>query len=275
MYSSKESFKNLKQVAKASLKGRWALAIVVTFLNIVLLMVPDLLNREYKIGRLMNLMHQNRMFLDYDIYRYANSIEVIQVSFFWRIFIWIVNLIFVGALSFGISRFFIKLVRRNNPRIEDLFDGFKILGTTILTNIALSVFIFLWYALATIAILLLGIGGTFIFNNKTYTEGTLATSILGFLTLSLIIYIGVSIFLNRYALTYYILSDNRNLGVMDSINKSVELMKGNKIRLFLLYLSFIGWYALGIISFGIGFIWILPYVEATIAEFYNSLAKPY
>ena len=62
---------------------------------------------------------------------------------------------------------------------------------------------------------------------------------------------------------------------MESINKSVELMKGNKIRLFLLYLSFIGWYVLGVVSFGIGFIWILPYVEATIAEFYNSLAKPY
>ena len=52
MYSEKESFKNLKQIAKASLKGRWSLAIVVTFLNIVLLMVPDLLNREYKIGTL-------------------------------------------------------------------------------------------------------------------------------------------------------------------------------------------------------------------------------
>lgn len=271
MYNSKESFKNLKQVARTSLKGRWALAIVVTFLNIVLLMIPDLLNKEYKVGRLMNLMHQNRLFLDYDIYSYMNSIEVIRVSFFWRLFIWIVNLIFVGALSFGISRFFIKLVRRNSPRIEDLFEGFKILGTTILAHIVLSIFKFLWYSLATILIVFLGIVGTFVFNNQIYTEAQLATSILGFGALSLIIYVGISIFLNRYALTYYILSDNRGLEVMDSVNKSVELMKGNKIRLFLLYLSFIGWYVLGVISFGIGFIWILPYVEATIAEFYNSL----
>lgn len=275
MYSSKESFKNLKQVAKASLKGRWALAIVVTFLNIVLLMVPDLLNREYKVGRLMNLMQQNRLFLNYDIYSYANSITVIKVPFGWRIFIWLVNLIFVGALSFGISRFFLKLVRRNNPRIENLFDGFKVLGTTILAHIALSIFKFLWYALATIVIILLGLVGTFVFNNQTYTEVQLITSILGFITLSSVVYIGISIFLNRYALTYYILSDNKSLEVMDSINKSIELMKGNKIRLFLLYLSFIGWYILGVVSLGIGFIWILPYVEATIAEFYNSLGKAY
>lgn len=275
MYSEKESFKNLKQIAKASLKGRWALAIVVTFLNIVLLMVPDLLNRQYKMERLMNLMHENRLFLDYDLYNYASSISVIKVSLLWRMFIWIINLIFVGALSFGIARFFIKLVRRNNPKIENLFDGFKILGTTILTHIVLSIFKFLWYALAAIVIILLGVVGTFVFNNPTYTEGQLITSILGFITLASIIYIGVSIFLNRYALTYYILSDNSSLEVMDSINKSVELMKGNKIRLFLLYLSFIGWYVLGMVSFGIGFIWILPYVEATIAEFYNSLARPY
>ena len=106
-----------------------------------------------------------------------NSIEVIKSIFAsWRIFIWIVNLIFVGALSFGISRFFIKLVRRNNPRIEDLFDGFKILGTTILAHIALSIFKFLWYALAAIVIGLLGILASFMFSIiQTYTEQQLIT----------------------------------------------------------------------------------------------------
>lgn len=273
MYSYKESFKSLKQEAKTSLRGRWALAIVVTFLNIVLLMLPDVLNRQYKVMRLMNLIHENHLFLNYDIYGLANSIEMIKVSAFWRIFIWGVNLVFIGALSFGISRFFIKLVRRDHPAIEDLFEGFKILGKTILINVAISIFKFLWYALGVVVISLVGIIGVVVLRNQDYTENKLVITFLIFTILSLAILLCISIFLNRYALTYYILNDNRKLDVMDAINKSVEIMKDNKIRLFLLYLSFIGWYVLGVVSFGIGFIWILPYVKATIAAFYNNLYK--
>lgn len=275
MYSDKDSFQSLKQEAKSSLRGRWAMAIVVTFLNIVLLMLPDILNRQYKLVRLMNLIHENKLFLNYDIYKVANSIEMIKVSAFWRIFIWAVNLIFIGALSFGISRFFIKLVRRDNPAIEDLFEGFKILGKTILINVIVSIFKFLWYILGVIVISLLAIIEVLALRNQNYTENKLAIAFLVFTILSLVILLCVSIFLNRYALTYYILNDNRKLDVMDAINKSVEIMEGNKIRLFLLYLSFVGWYVLGVVSFGVGFIWILPYVKATIAAFYNSLNNSY
>jgi uncharacterized membrane protein len=50
-----------------------------------------------------------------------------------------------------------------------------------------------------------------------------------------------------------------------------RMMNGHKARLFLLYLSFIGWAILACIPFGIGFFWLTPYVSLSVANFYEDL----
>lgn len=77
-----------------------------------------------------------------------------------------------------------------------------------------------------------------------------------------------------YSQTYYIWKDNPNISILDCITASRRAMKGNKWALFCVYLSFMGWYLLGIISFGIGFIWITPYVTSTSVAFYEDRIKP-
>lgn len=49
-------------------------------------------------------------------------------------------------------------------------------------------------------------------------------------------------------------------------------MKGHKTELFVLDLSFIGWWLLSIITLGIGFLWLVPYYRQTVANFYRKLA---
>ena len=51
------------------------------------------------------------------------------------------------------------------------------------------------------------------------------------------------------------------------------MMQGHKWRLFVLDLSFIGWFLLGILSLGIGFLWIEPFFYATHVKFYNELLR--
>ena len=48
-------------------------------------------------------------------------------------------------------------------------------------------------------------------------------------------------------------------------------MNGNKWKLFVLDLSFIGWYIVGMLACGIGTLWVVPYNEAARAEFYQEL----
>lgn len=69
----------------------------------------------------------------------------------------------------------------------------------------------------------------------------------------------------------FILIDSTDKGVLQSLRESVELMKGNKGRLFYIMLSFTGMMLLGYGSMGIGFLWIMPYIHCTLTEFYLDI----
>lgn len=74
-----------------------------------------------------------------------------------------------------------------------------------------------------------------------------------------------------YYMTMYILAENPEIGALEAINRSKAMMDGHKMELFVLQLSFIGWYLLCGVTFGIAGIWVIPYVNATMANFYNSI----
>lgn len=78
-----------------------------------------------------------------------------------------------------------------------------------------------------------------------------------------------------YSLVPYILKDYPELSVNQAIKLSVKMMKGHKMRYFLLTLSFIGWGLLGILTLGIGYIWLTPYMYTTTAAFYQDVKNEY
>ena len=78
-----------------------------------------------------------------------------------------------------------------------------------------------------------------------------------------------------YAMTLYILRDYPELGPRGATLKSKLMMRGHKRELFLLNLSFIGWIALGIITCGIGLLFVYPYMRAAHAHFYNDVKAEY
>ncbi|HOK48613.1 MAG TPA: DUF975 family protein [Sedimentibacter sp.] len=76
-----------------------------------------------------------------------------------------------------------------------------------------------------------------------------------------------------YRMVPYILADNPDLGADKAITLSRKMMDGNKFNLFVMELSFLGWYLLGILAFGIGFLFVNPYYNATEAQLYLVLRK--
>ena len=78
-----------------------------------------------------------------------------------------------------------------------------------------------------------------------------------------------------YALTPYIIMDEPKLTARQAITRSCEIMQGRRWKLFCLYLSFIGWGILSILTFGIGFLWLAPYMNASIAAFYEDARAEY
>lgn len=70
---------------------------------------------------------------------------------------------------------------------------------------------------------------------------------------------------------FYIIADNPQIGAIDILKKSTAMMKGHKWKLFCLHLSFIGWILLSVITMGIAFIWVGPYIKTANTIFYENL----
>lgn len=135
-------------------------------------------------------------------------------------------------LAYGFTIMLLNVVRGSDVELNTLGEGFKDCGRILGTMLLSSVYQFLW-------MLLLIIPGII----KGYS----------------------------YALTPYLLKDHPELKFNAAIEESMRLMSGNKMRLFLLDLSFIGWFLLGLITFGIAFLWITPYWNTARAAFYEDL----
>ena len=74
-----------------------------------------------------------------------------------------------------------------------------------------------------------------------------------------------------YILTPYIAVEHPDWSASECIAHSERLMDGHKAEMFSLYLSFIGWLVLCIVSFGVGFLWLGPYMETAKAAFYADI----
>jgi uncharacterized membrane protein len=78
-----------------------------------------------------------------------------------------------------------------------------------------------------------------------------------------------------YSLTPFIVKDNPQLLPNEAINLSIKMMKGHKFDLFYLYLSFIGWILLAMLTLGIGLLWVIPYMQTAMAAFYLDVKNVY
>lgn len=76
-----------------------------------------------------------------------------------------------------------------------------------------------------------------------------------------------------YRMVPYILADNPDIGASRAIELSNQMTNGEKWEMFVLDLSFIGWYLLGILALGIGVFFVMPYEDATKAELYLVLRE--
>lgn len=76
-----------------------------------------------------------------------------------------------------------------------------------------------------------------------------------------------------YRMVPYILADNPNIGANRAIELSNEMTQGEKWNIFVLDLSFLGWYLLGMLALLVGVLFVVPYDDATNAELYLVFRK--
>lgn len=147
------------------------------------------------------------------------------------------SLLLAGAIEFGYCAYFITVTRNKDSDFGKLLSGFNRFGDVCITGILKWLFTGLWSLLFVIPGIV-----------KSYS----------------------------YAMTMYIMQDHPELSGNDAITKSRQMMDGHKFDLFILDLSFIGWYLLGALTFGILIIfYVEPYRQVTRTNFYEQLRMDY
>lgn len=145
------------------------------------------------------------------------------------------SLLTSGPLTVGPYLFFLTVARRSDPSLGQLFAGFsswRLLFISTAAYVLVLVFICLWMLLLIV-------------------PGLIASY--------------------AYLMTFFIIADDPEIGPLVAIGRSKEMMKGNKWKLFCLFWRFFGWALLCILTCGIGFLWLGPYLTTTMALFYEDV----
>lgn len=200
--------------AREALRGQWGLAIVAFFIVTV-------------ISAISGALDAYSSFFDSPSAAFEIFADTYSLAYF----------ILYGALSVGLAKLSLSIVRKDNPQLGTLFSQFKSnFLYCFLLNFLKGVFIFLW---------------------------------------SMLLFIPGIVAIYRYRFAEYIMADDPSISPLDAITLSKNMTYGRKMDLFLLDLSFIGWFILSVATCGIGFLFLYPYMGITTAEFYEQAKAEY
>jgi uncharacterized membrane protein len=125
-----------------------------------------------------------------------------------------------------------KIESEGDSNINVLFDGFQDFKRGLVFHIVTIIFIILWSLLLIV-------------------PGIIAAI--------------------KYSMGYYLMVENPDMEPMEAIRKSSELMDGHKMEFFSFVLSFIGWFIVSVITFGLGFLMLIPYYQMSKLNFYRKI----
>lgn len=238
-----KSAADFRRIARESLKGKWVIALVAGFLAL-LLGVGSWSGPSFQVEKNLS---GGEVQASIDLLGQKIALFNLEQGLEWGFFaasamtyiailaivLAIVRLVIGAIMAVGYARFNLDLVDGKDVSLGTLFQYFSQWKTMLIAELLQGLYIFLWSLLLII-------------------PGVIAAF--------------------RYAMTEYILAENPELRASEAIDRSKEMMIGNKWRLFCLMLSFIGWMFLSVLTLGIGDLWLNPYMEAARAAFYREVS---
>jgi uncharacterized membrane protein len=145
----------------------------------------------------------------------------------------VLSILISGPMLLGISTFALAFSRKQQASVHQLFVGFSEFLRALYAYLLKMLFIILWTLLLIV-------------------PGIIAAL--------------------SYSQTFFILAEDKTISPSDAIKKSKAMMMGNKMKLFRLGLAFFGWFLLSILTLGIGFLWLVPYIQITMAKFHDDIS---
>ena len=146
----------------------------------------------------------------------------------------VAGMILGPGLSLGVYTVYLNMTYGKAPVVEDALGGARCLGKAWWLNFLIAFFTGLWSMLF-------------------YIPGIIASI--------------------RYSMAFFVLAENPHLTARQALNESKRLVSGHVFELFVTGLSFIGWYILCLFTFMIPIFYVTPYVQTTMANYYQYLKQ--
>ena len=146
----------------------------------------------------------------------------------------IATIIITPAMALSLVRVYLMVINGQQPEAKDAFCGFDDFFSAFKVTLLVGIYTFLWSLLFIIPGIV-----------KGYS----------------------------YSMALYVLADNPGKSARECIAESKAMMEGHKMELFVLDLSFIGWYLLCTLTCGLASLYVAPLLNATHANVYETI-KP-
>lgn len=158
--------------------------------------------------------------------------SLIFLAITWFASSFVVGIILIGPIYFGYYLYMSCLIDRHQSNLNLLLKGFDRFVETLIAGLLYYCAIFIGGCLLIVPGIILGCG---------------------------------------FAMTFYIMVDDPYISGLNALEKSWNMMKGHKWDFFVLQLRFIGWILLCVLTCGIGYIFLSPYITVTNLNYYRKL----
>lgn len=262
------NYSELKKKSIEILKGKWKKAIFITLFVLLLIIAISLISYviQLKLTNSANSQIENiyNSYTQYNKYSFSTPSEVNNIQKKYGILIIVVQILFVllcALFRFGLISSFHKL--KNNNDNLNIFDGIvsafsqlkKYLGIFVVS----SVKILGATLISFVCVLVINL----IFN--------IYDNYLALVFCLIFMFVFTFIISLNYFLTYFIVAEEPNLNINDVVEKSKSIIYGYRFNLAILLLTFTGWAILSILTFGIGLLLLIPYINITLFNFYETI----
>ena len=237
-----------REQARKALRGRWESAVAPFILAILLVLFVPLV-----IGFILLF---------------------VMVDPSWTALGILIGLALVSPMVVGYSYISLRLVKSRKKISSDQLGyayrhcfGKSVLACVILYLIAVGIVFVCSFAGGFLGQLIWSILNVFFYLD---VENVIGLTVIALLIPGYVLLLRISL---GYAMFPYVMIEHPKMSVGEVLRASKEMMEGNRWRLFCLCFSFIGWYLLSVLSLGIGFLFLVPYMSASQAAFYRDVAR--
>lgn len=231
----RKSAEEFRSIARNALQGRWMPAVGTT-------LIASILGGSICIGGAGNIFgnaantvsRETENITDWDPVARGVILGILGVLGAGALIYTLITYVIGSFVSLGLMRYNLNLVDGKDAQLSQLFGSASLWSKAIRLNIRVTIFTMLWSILFVIPGIV-----------KSYA----------------------------YSMSGFILEENPEMTPKEAVEVSQRMMRGNKWRLFCLQLSFIGWAILSVLFFGIGMLWLRPYMNAAITAFYDEISR--